>query len=41
MTMNSMNYKRVLVTGGWTPKISLHDRITSVVEWSLNNPKWL
>jgi dTDP-glucose 4,6-dehydratase len=26
---------------GWTPKISLHDRITSVVEWSLNNPKWL
>ena len=26
---------------GWTPKIKIKERINQVVEWSLNNPKWI
>lgn len=26
---------------GWEPKISLRDRISEVVEWTLANPRWL
>ena len=26
---------------GWTPKIKIKERINQVVQWSLNNPKWI
>jgi nucleoside-diphosphate-sugar epimerase len=26
---------------GWKPKISLRDRIKDMVQWSLENDKWL
>jgi dTDP-D-glucose 4,6-dehydratase len=26
---------------GWSPKISIDERITQVVNWSLNNNRWL
>jgi len=26
---------------GWKPKIKIKERINQVVEWSLNNPKWI
>ena len=26
---------------GWTPKISIDERIKQVVNWSLNNNRWL
>ena len=26
---------------GWTPKVSVRDRIREVVEWTLNHPEWI
>ena len=26
---------------GWSPKISIDERISQVVDWSLNNNRWL
>ena len=26
---------------GWVPKVSIEDRINEVVQWTLNNDRWL